>query len=164
MRKIAFFLAVLLLLSFGGCRETGENSRSFFYLRTSDTIDFGQSEALVAPVAREISGQSAELNYLLRLYFEGPTEEGFQSPFPQGTRLIKASLDGEQLILEVSTHFSVLENIRLSLAGACLTATCHELAGVDTVQVLCGEESYSFNRSDYTFLDVIDPQSGKETQ
>lgn len=165
MRKTAFFLAaMILLLSLCGCRDTGENSHSFYYLRSSDTIVFGQSDAFVAPVVREISGHSSDLNYLMKLYFEGPMEEEFYSPFPQGTRLIRARLDGNLLLLEVSDHFAALENIRLTLAGACLTATCHELAGAETVQVVCGEKSYQFHLSDYTFLDVIDTQSGKETQ
>ena len=165
MKKLSLLLAAaLLMLSFSGCKGTEDNHFHFYYLRTSDTISFGQSDALVAPVSRQISGQSSDLTYLLQLYFEGPSEEGFESPFPGGTRLFSARLEGKLLILEVSEPFSQLENIQLALAGACLTATCQELAGVETVQVLCAEESYQFYRSDYTFLDVIDTQSGKDTQ
>jgi hypothetical protein len=91
-------------------------------------------------------------------------EESYQSPFPDGTRLIRIRQDGNLLIMELTTHFSALENIQLTLAGACLTATCYELTGAESVRVLCGEEIYQFNRSDYTFLDVIDTQSGKDTQ
>ena len=165
MRKIALWLAVaLLLLSFTGCRKNQQPRYAFYYLRTSDTITFGQSDAVVAPVIREISGQSSDLTYLMRLYFDGPVAEDFQSPFPQGTQVLQAALEGELLILEVSNQFSSLENIRLTMAGACLTATGYALTGVRSVQVICEEETYLFHLSDYTFLDVIDTQSGKESQ
>ncbi len=165
MRKLSLFLAAaLFLLSLSGCRNTEEKSFNFYYVRSADTILFGQEDAYVAPVHRQISGQHSELSYLLQLYFEGPTEEGFVTPFPSGTRLIRVRQEDKLLVMEVTTHFLELENIRLTLAGACLTATCHALTGAETVQVLCGEESYTFYQTDYTFLDVIDTQSGKETQ
>ncbi len=163
-KTIVCLAALLLLLSLTACRKTEERSYNLYYLRSSDTVLFGEADAIVAPVKRQISGQSAGLTYLMQLYFEGPTEEGFHSPFPQGTRLIHAQLEDNLLVLEVTAQFSQLENIRLTLAGACLAATCHELTGAETVQVICGEETYHFNRSDYTFLDVIDTQSGKDTQ
>lgn len=162
-RSMLLLLLVLLLAS-AGCRDNRENTHRFYYLRSSDTIVYGQSDGLIAPLNREIADQSADLNYLLRLYFEGPTEEGFQSPFPGGTALLRSSLDSEVLTLEVSGQFASLENIQLTLAGACLTSTCHELTGAQTVVVLCGENSYRFHCRDYEFLDVIDTQSGKETQ
>ena len=165
MRKITLWLAVvLLLLSFTGCRKNQQPRYAFYYLRTADTIAFGQSDAVVAPVIREISGQSSDLTYLMRLYFDGPASENFQSPFPQGTQVLNATLEGDLLILEVSTQFSSLENIQLTMAGACLTATGYALTGAQSVQVDCEEETYLFHRSDYTFLDVIDTQSGKESQ
>ena len=165
MRKSAFFLAIFtLLMILSGCQDSEENTYSFYYVRTADSIMFGQSDALIAPVNRTFSGQHSDLSYLLQHYFEGPAEEGFESPFPQGTRLIRVRMDGNLLIAEVTTHFLALENIRLTTEGACLTATCHELTGAESVQVVCGNEIFQFNRSDYIFLDVIDTQSGKDTQ
>ena len=164
MRKSVFLAAALLLVLMSGCKNAEDSTHSFYYIRTQDTIAFGQSDALVAPVKRQISDQSADLDYLLRLYFEGPTEEGFVSPFPAGTRLIQVSREDGKLLLEVSGQFSQLEDIRLTLAGACLSATCYDLTGTETVEVLCKEEHYQFSLSDYSFLDVIDTQSGKETQ
>ena len=165
MRKSAFFLAIFtLLMILAGCQDSEENTYSFYYVRTADSIMFGQSDALIAPVNRTFSGQHSDLSYLLQHYFEGPTEEGFETPFPKGTRLIRVRMDGNLLIAEVTTHFLALENIRLTTAGACLTATCYELTGAESVQVVCGNETFLFHRSDYTFLDVIDTQSGKDTQ
>ena len=165
MKKyIVPLLILILLFSMTGCEKQTDGGCRFYYLRTDDMIVFGQADAVVAPVIREITAQDAGILYLMQRYFEGPSEEGFYSPFPPGTQIIAAQIEGNLLILEVSDQFSQLENIRMTLAGACLTATCHELGGFDSVRVISGEESYEFYHSDYTFFDVIDTQSGKDSQ
>ena len=152
-RRISCFLILLLLFGICGCAQPEENERTFYYLRTAETIRYGQADALIAPVTRNITGEDATLDYLLQLYLKGPTEEGYISPIPKGTYLLSSLWDGDTLVLVLSREFSSLDGIGLTLAGACLTATCRDLAGVETVEVRSADEVYRFDLADYTFLD-----------
>ena len=155
MKRLILCLAALsLLLCLAGCSDQEENNCNFYYLRTSDTIRYGREDAIIAPVSRNISGQNADLSYLLQLYLEGPSEEGFRSPIPQGTYLLSTLWEEDTLILVFSREFSVLSNIELTLAGACLTATCHDLAGAERIQIRSNDQIYDFDLHNFTFLEV----------
>ena len=155
MKKlICFFLVSVLVLSLWGCTQPEENTCAFYYLRSSDTISYGQEDALIAPVFRELSGHSQELDYLLQLYLEGPADENFRSPIPKGTYLLKYLWEEDTLVLVFSREFSELDHMSLTLAGACLTATCHDLTGAEKIQVRSGDFVFEFDLSNYAFLDV----------
>ena len=67
MRNAIVCLVIFtLLLSLTGCQDSEENIYSFYYVRTADSIMFGQSDALIAPVNRTFSGQHSDLSYLLQ--------------------------------------------------------------------------------------------------
>ena len=152
-RTLIILLILCLLLSLCACGSDQDNSVRFYYLRTSDTILYGQADALVAPVDRKISAQDAQLAYILQLYLDGPAEENYENPFPQGTYLLSTLWAEDTLVLVLSREFSSLEGIRLSLSGACLAATCHDLTGAEKIQVRSGEHIYDFSIHDFTFLD-----------
>ena len=155
MKKLlVLFLVLALVLPFCGCSEPQDNTCSFYYLRTQDTIAYGREDALIAPVSRELTGQNAELNYLLQLYLDGPVEEEYKSPIPRNTYLLSSLWYEDTLVLVLSREFSALDNMQLTLAGACLTATCHDLTGAEKVQVRSGESIYEFDLNNYSFLDA----------
>ena len=142
-----------MLLCLSGCSQPEESSYTFYYLRTADTIQYGREDALIAPVTRSIAGQDSGLSYLLQLYLEGPSEEGYYSPIPKGTYLLSSLWEDDTLVLVLSREFSTLTNMDLTLAGACLTATCHDLTGAERIQVRSGDSIYDFDINNYTFLD-----------
>ena len=153
-RCILGILMIALILSLSGCSEPAETDCPFYYLRTEETICYGKPDALVAPVNREISVADHTLEYLLQLYLEGPVEEGYLNPIPRGTYLLKAFWEDDILVLILSREFSALEDMSLTLAGACLSATCHDLTGSRKIQVRSGEQIYDFDLNHYTFLDM----------
>ena len=153
-RLLCFWLMPALLLSLSGCTTPDENRCTFYYLRTPENIRYGETDALVAPVFREIANEELELDYLLQLYLEGPTEEDFLSPIPKGTYLLSSAWEDDTLVLVLSREFSQLDNIQLTLAGACLAATCHDLAGAERIEVRSGEQTYEFDLNNYIFLEV----------
>lgn len=153
-RLTCLLLALLMLSSLAGCTQPPETVCDFYYLRASDTISHGSEDALIAPVTRELSGQNAELNYLLQLYLDGPVEEGYRSPIPRNTYLLSSLWDGDTLVIVLSREFSTLDNMQLTLAGACLAATCYDLVGAEKIQVRSGESVYEFDLSNYSFLDL----------
>ena len=152
-RFLILILLVCLLTGTVGCARSNENTCTFYYLRTEESIQYGQADALMAPVELEISGQNAELDYLLQLYLDGPTEANYYNPIPSGTYLLRAAEDDGSLVLVLSQEFTELDHIRLTLALSCLAATCHSLTGMEAIQVLSGGETYHFHINDCIFLD-----------
>lgn len=151
-RFLITLLLLCILISCGACGAESENSVTFYYLRTEDAIRYGSSDALIAPVSHTFSGE-LPLADLLQLYFSTPAMDGCQNPMPKGTYVLSATCQEDTVSLVLSREFSALEDIRLSLAAACLTSTCHSLTGLEALQVRSGEEIYEFNLSDFVFLD-----------
>lgn len=156
-RVFSLFLSLLLLFLLCGCTEDHASSCTFYYLRTGESVAYGTQDALIAPVVLEISDQGVPLNYLLRMYLTSPLPENFRSPFPSGTYLLNTLEEENTLVVVLSEEFSALEDIHLSLACACLCATCFELTEADTIQIHSGEESYTYDRGSFTLLDDITP-------
>lgn len=151
-----FFIAIFVVclsVSLCACAYESEESYSFYYLRSEETIDYGSVHGLIAPVEREIAGQNAGVNYVLRLYLEGPLSEEFVSPFPAGTYLRTTYWEDNILTIVLSEEFSTLTNIQATLAGACLCATCHELTGAEQIQIVSGDQSYIYSISDFLYVD-----------
>ena len=164
MKRLILMLMILCIaFSCAACGGQEESSCVFYYLRTDNTIRYGQTDALIAPLERELSVQEVPLNDLLQLYLDGPADETFRSPFPKGTYLLSTIFRDETLVIVLSREFSALDGIQLSLAGACLTATCHDLTGCQAIQVRSGENVYDFNLNDFVFLDEIAGKYGKDT-
>lgn len=152
-RLMLLVLCITLLLSLTACTGSDESTYIFYYLRTAETIRYGDADALVAPVTREISGENPGLSYLLQRYLDGPVEEGYLSPIPKGTYLLSTLWADGTLVLVLNREFSTAQGVNLTLCGACLAATCYELAGAERIEVHSGEEEYHFELSDYTFID-----------
>jgi len=150
---LVLLLTLCILLSCAACGAGEEAPPTFYYLRTDDTTRYGQADALVAPVTRELSWD-VPLSEMLQLYLQGPGEDDYRSPVPMGTRLLRLTQDKDVLVLELSGEFSALDGIQLSLAGACLTATCHTLAGYEAIEVRSGANIYEFHLNDFVFLDT----------
>ena len=153
MRKLtALLLALTLAFTSVACTAPEDEHTLFYYLRSEETILYGEPDGLIAPLSRELTG-SGQLDTTLQLYMEGPNEENFRSPFPKGTYLLSTIQRDDMLVVVLSREFSTLSGIHLTLAGACLTATCHDLTGLTRVQVRSGEHIYDFNLNDFVFLD-----------
>lgn len=154
MKRWILFLCALSLLCLTGCSQQEESRFDFYYLRTSDTIRYGQEDALIAPVSRDITGQDPGLDYLLQLYLESPAPEGYHFPIPKGTYLLSTLWEEDTLVIVLSREFSTLDKMELTLAGACLSATCHNIAGTERIEVRSGDTVYEFDLQNFTFLDA----------
>lgn len=149
---LSLVLILCLLLSLTACGMEKVPQTRFYYLRTEDTIVYGQEDGFITPLPREIS-QETPLDAALQLYLDGPMEEGYYNPIPSGTYLLSTLYKEDVLVIVLSREFSALDGIQLTLAGACLTATCRDLAGVEQIQVRSGEQIYDFDVNSFVFLD-----------
>lgn len=151
---ILFLLLLACLLSCTACAGERSAQPAFYYLRTEGTIAYGQNDALIAPVTQEITPE-VDLDMLLQLYLDGPVDENLRNPIPRGTYLLTTIEQEDTLVIVLSREFSTLDGIRLTLAGACLAATCHDLTGAEKISVRSGDNSYEFDLNSFIFLDTI---------
>ena len=153
MKRVIFLLLLLILtLTCLGCQGEESPEHAFYYLRTDDTIAYGQEDALITAHFPELDSD-VELDTVLQLYLDGHMGENMRSPFPRGTYLLNVTAEDDTLQLILSREFSTLDSIQLTLAGACLAATCHDLTGFEKIQVESGEKVYNFDISSFIFLD-----------
>ncbi len=133
-RVWAGFLAVCLL--FTGCVRQAESeqlkSPGRFYYKTLDA-DYGKSQYAVDFELRETAGHETDLPWLLSEYFAGPQSNDLVAPFQRSTSLVSVEHKGAQITVRVSRDLAQLSGVDLYLACCCITLTCLELAGVDTV-------------------------------
>jgi hypothetical protein len=152
-KQIIVLLIFSLLLCSTGCGAENEDHPRFYYLRTQEEIIYGDPQGLVAPVTREIS-RDTNLDVILQLYLDGTGEEGWRNPIPRGTHLLSTLIREDQLDIVLSHEFSTLDGIQLTLAGACLAATCYDLTGMERIHIRSGDNVYDFDLNSFVFLDT----------
>ena len=138
-RVIAIALALLLLT---GCSPTptGENTVTFYYPRKNLVYSF--SDLPIGAEARDCADEALE--YVLRLYLLGPTDENLESLSPSGIRLLTVTL---------SPAGNQMQEIDFSLAGACLAKTCIGYGGYSSVTIQSGDRELTLKNDDLLFRD-----------
>ncbi len=147
-------LALILVCSliFSGCGFFGSRIKdpvTFYYLCEQYPQDLC---CVMVPEEREASGHISDLPYLLALYQMGPVEEELRRPLPAGTR-IRSERRENQLLLELSDAAMTLSELDFSLACACLTMTCLDITGAESVTISCGDRTKTMTRSGLTLSD-----------
>lgn len=148
-RTFALLLALLLLT---GCAPTptNDNAVTFYYPRKNYVYSF--MEAAIGSESRESADM--DLEYLLRLYLLGPTEENLESIYPTGTQLQSLTQVGTALTVFLSPGSNRMADISFTLAGACLAKTCFGLGDFTMVTIRSGDRDVSFRPDDLIFQDT----------
>ena len=158
MKKwIAAGLCLLLLC---GCGRKGKplfDPVYFYYPRTE--YDYGSADSAITWEAMDGTGHMDDFEFLLSEYFAGPIDEGLVNPFPVGTTLLSARLEGDDFLLEVSAEALELPEHQFTLGCSCLSMTCFELTQAETVTVSCGEKSLTIRRNGMLLADDFKPES-----
>lgn len=159
-RLLCLLLAAALLLSATACRTERENSLDavgFYYRATK--VDYTIDNSPIAMELREIADSDQALDVMLQLYFNGPLDNAFHSPFPKNLTLNRYWWEGNTLVLELSDVFAALSGVDLTMACACITLTCLELTNADKVrfcvadQLLNGQAALEFGQEDLLLYD-----------
>lgn len=135
-RALIALLVLLLLLGCTGCSFGKGNSMEtavFYYLRNSDPNDLPNQ--VIESETRETPGHSGDLNYLLSLYLQGPLDQELESPFPNGCELVSVIQLDDTLCVTLDSSLTELEDIRLTLACACMAQTCFSMVETEQVQI-----------------------------
>lgn len=154
-------LLLVLFLSLTGCHNDLNEPANFYYPRQTDNIQFGVANGLVTVEQRELTGHTGDLQYILSLYLLGPLDTGLYSPFPEGTVLETILLEEGVLTVSLSEDFSQLSGMELTIACACLSSTCFDLADAAQIVILSPKtELYpqvevTMERNCLTLLDTL---------
>ena len=133
-RALSLCLALLLIGGLCACGSAATNDTvEFFYQR--DSYVYGSSDGIIASETREVANRISELPYLLSLYLRGPLDEELRAPFPAGCKLLSVSQDGSTLRVTLSSAFTTLKDMELTIACACIAKTCFSLSDVTQVQI-----------------------------
>ncbi len=142
-RILSALLCLLLMLPCLGC-SNGEKSILFYYTRAE--FLYGTQDAVIAQEVREAPGHEDDLDYLLNLYLEGPLNQNFISPYPEGTAFQGFTYSDATMYVTLSQEFAQLEGMDHTIAAACMAYTCFQLTAAEKVVIKCNSEKYG-NRS-----------------
>ena len=93
------------------------------------------AEGIIGSETREAAGHREDLNYLLSIYFRGPLNSEFSSPFPMGCRILETAQEDGNMTILLNPILAETTDLEVTIACACLAKTCMELTGADTVQI-----------------------------
>lgn len=149
--KMSIVVLIVMLLLYG----CGSNSSDvhFFYLRNE--YQYGTSYGLYDCETRTVIERSRDVEYLLKLYFDGPIDKDFVSPFPAGVALDHVSLSEKTMTVFLSEEYNTLSGIQLSIANACIAETCFNLAEIDHLIISTDANQKTFSFSRETFHEVF---------
>ena len=162
MKRItALSLLLVLMLLFSACNQSDSTDTVAFYYARDPRSQSVPSETFYTVENRRITTSNTNLRYLLSLYLQGPLGDGFVSPFPAGTRLVKLDIHNDHLFIQLSQEFAELSNIDLTLACACLSLTCFDLADANQVTIFTSATEdhpaveFTLTREDLLLTDAV---------
>ena len=157
-RILAFFLAAAILFCFSGCKNQDPGSVTFYYSRSPEQYQYYAEDGAIRAEIRTLSGHRQDLQYLVGLYLAGPLDESLISPFPKSVRLLSVEQAGSAIHIELTDQSHIMLDSEFSLACACLTMTCTQFTGCDTVTVISGERTLTMNADSILFQDSLPQQ------
>ena len=169
MKKLlCMLLTLVILLPMAACDAQGDDVRVpvHFYYRQAE-MEYGANASVISAEVREAEGHREDYTYLMKQYLQGPESYSLYMPFPRVTTLVSIEVKDSIAYVQLSTNFSQLSGMDLSVACACITMTACEMTGAASTCIsaadstLDGNASITMSPSDILFLDdsnvVIDP-------
>lgn len=169
MRKLlSMILAVVFLLGLTACSSLNDKIQDpvNFYYRY-ESMNYGANPDVIGAEVYEAKDHRQDFEYLLSAYLLGPESYDFYTPFPDDTTLKSFNLRDGTAFIQLSSPFSALSGLNLTLACACITMTVCEMTGAQQVSIsvannlLDGKPQITMTPEDFLLLDnsniVIDP-------
>lgn len=149
MKRLISILLTVLLLS--GCTEQLKEPVSFYYVRSGYEEDMSN---IIGTERREAAGHRGDLSYLMALYFMGPADEELLAPLPGNVHILSVTHKGQEVILHLSETDDSVTDAQFTVACACLTLTCLELTGAETVTIISGNRSVRLDEENLLLRDL----------
>lgn len=134
-RFLCSLLVVFCIVTLCSCakKETIRQPVTFYYC--AENINYNSATGVITPETRDGYGYDENLTSLINVYLQGPTHEGYYSPFPQNAKVLNISTDATDTTVMLSKDFSELSGYQLTLACACLSKTLMDLTGCSRVRI-----------------------------
>ncbi len=159
-------LTVVILIAALAPHQDRQDTVNFYYVRSD--FSYGSPDGVIGAEARNVGDHEGDLDYLLALYLGGPLDSQLVSPFPNRTtpRLLSVKVKGNILHINLSDLSTVMTDGKFTLACACLSKTCLELANVQAVEITSGNRSLRLTPANLVFYDestsVLIPETEEE--
>lgn len=154
MKRITvFFLVILLLLTVSACDSSSSsnaNTVKFYYC--SQNMEYHSKSGSMVIEKFNAGSRLSDLTYLLTQYLDGPQEDNYISPFPEGTAISQVSLQDNVVHATLTNELASLTGADLTLACACLTLTILDITKAESVVI--SAESAMLNNADYITMDA----------
>lgn len=150
MKRLTAIILICLLLS--GCGNGLKEPVTFYYLNANyeETMS-----SVIGSEQREASGHAEDLAYLMALYLMGPASEDLQSPLPQGVHMFSIEHRNSAITLRLSSPSTPMTDAQYTLAFSCLSMTCLEITGAESITISCGDRTMTLSASDLLLQDLI---------
>lgn len=149
---------LLLCIGCGKNSADSETGTAFFYPQAQ--LSYQPGSAAIGSELRSLENHGTWAQ-VLNIYFAGPQSEHLSSPFPAGLETRKTTIENGTLYITVSAHLAQLTGLELTMACSCLTLTCLELTGADTVVIsaedslLDGQKTITMDKNTLLLLDSV---------
>ena len=157
---IAVCIALLMLIPgfVGGLapKDGGDGGYALYFLL--DDYEDGAGKGALAAERVTVEGEDtlSVARVLLEKLLEGPTEEGFKSTLPSGTKLQSLELQGRRAVVDLSGPYATLSGISLTLADYAITLTLTQLQDIQAVEITVrGREIAYRDQQIFTGRDVL---------
>ena len=158
MKKLIWILfAVIMLLSACAKPPLYQNTVDFYYCVSE--LQYSAQSSSIASESRECQHLNTNED-IIRLYLLGPQNSSLRSPFPNDIQLLSMHQNESTIYLLLSTEFSNLNNLELTLSSSCLALTVLQLTGAEKVCIsaqgalLNGQQAITMTRESLLLSDT----------
>lgn len=159
MKKLAVLLLALLTLTACG-QEDGAEIPYLLYFQEGE-LGFAagrgalQTETLyLAPEETQDPQSLAEL--LMAQLLEGPFDETLKSTLPAGTSLVSLKLNGGLALVDLSSQYSSLSGVALTLADSAVTMTLTQIPEILSVRITVRGRDLAYrDKQIFTARDIL---------
>ncbi len=140
MRRL-FLLAICLCLALVSCAQeevepTPEGAVALTFLQIAIPLEgLPPNAPALGQEYRLLPGVGDPVEETIVALLDGPTGEGFTSPFPSGVELLDYELKDGVLRLNLSEAYGGLLGLQLTLADCCLVLTLCQYPGIYGISI-----------------------------
>ena len=143
MKRVLAGLLILVLLA-SGCAYaavTGQEEAAYLlYFREADLANAPGGDALRAETVyldeEEQQGVAQVAQALMEELLAGPVDETLVNTIPAGTTLLSLELDGARALVDLSSAYSTLSGVELTLADYAIALTLTQLPEIASVSIM----------------------------